>query len=247
MVRDAKSAAAKTMAEQAKGDKKKVGPASSSGRSASAASVPPKQTGSLKRKSSNDSVVSPPGAKRPSAVKASSNGGGHSTASGEVGVRRSSSSSSGVGPPVSPPHSAARASKDPHNTPYADLIEESVLQYMEHDGPKVAQFLFRAHTAADTDVFARLRTAREQQRDLVAELEKRSEVREKLVRAANELLAPPPEQPPFCPVAVGETGGERTYSLQQSLVALLGCGVAGDKLRDQIKSMSEAIDRTVGL
>jgi hypothetical protein len=274
MVRVAKSAAAKTMAEQAKGEKKKVsatppGPKvslSGVGRAAvaaaaAAATVAPSKTekgSNLKRKASSaDNVVSPSNPKKVGVGKASANLASVMVV-GEASAtvrRTSSSSASAAAAAVSPSRQPSRAnkeppSKDPQATPYADTIQKAVRAYVDDDGTKVAGFLFRAHSSADPDVFGRLRNAREEHAELAVNLEERNKAHDKLVQAAEVLFAPATEAPTFCPMVPGTTSEEKAYSLQQSLASVLGTSssalLSNTRLSAQIKGVSQAIDRAVG-
>ena len=143
-------------------------------------------------------------------------------------------------------------SKDPLQTPLADRIEAAVSKYVDDDGKKVASFLFRAHDNAEVGVFERLRAAREAQRALTAELDAHNIQHDKLARMADDLFAAPPEVPQFCATTVGATAEDRVHSLRHSLAYVLGSAAATEmlgsaKVDAQLKSMSEAIDRAVGL
>jgi len=138
------------------------------------------------------------------------------------------------------------------HTPLADRIETAVSKYVDEDGRKVAAFLFRAQNDAEVGVFERLSAAREAQRILTAELDAHIATHDKLARVADELFAEPPDVPLFCAASAGATAEDRVHSLRHALAAVLGltaaAGMVGNaKLDAQLKSMSEAIDRAVGL
>eukprot|EP00038_Savillea_parva_P011088 m.195001 g.195001 ORF g.195001 m.195001 type:complete len:615 (-) comp19359_c0_seq1:66-1910(-) len=223
-----------------------------------------------KRKGSGDAVISPPVAKRANVVKASvvsppvakrTHSGVKASTSGasSAGVSADTGETTGVHRRASTSTPAAvagagasmtRASKDPQDTPYADLIENALKDYMEEDGQKVLGFLFRAHGSSDTDVLTRLKMARVEHKELTAEVGRNKDVLGKHVHKAEELFAPLPAPAHVVAASVGDTAEARSNALKRSLAVMLGVSTAkleGDKVAAQIKSMSDAIDRSVGM